>query len=798
MKKKKLLVLLFAVSLVSAFLMLDSMARTFPELMNATSTDDSNDSVGWLLREDGSQKIHRSIISRSYSDFLTLMKEKSSKERQSAEVKDVAQKEKLTTVITTMGVTNRPGPTIIPQGITETDAFLDSEAANNIKIIKHYQMYDDVIDKILPVGTYLTSGATHDILVKDEQKINNFKLKEWFLTDSDDIDETFEILKENSNVFMEGWDEEYHLIIPEGTSQDINCLHILYEYEPIDTSINIYKLLLEDERLVDFIEEKYDNTFTGLYNATVDGYTCKNIRGYRDEVELPEGLLSHIDSSELSDFNAKDIDSYLPVDVDFKSIGISNKVAFDAEYPYVYMVYEKETISNFKLYSNELSHVYRLSQTTDIPVTVYYYIPSAIDGGAYAPHCNGHDDGGEKKTYCSVANNLKYLFDSRVTLSITDNFNYNETDNITDYRILNKENLTKTYSLDWSGNTGGSLKLYPDAEFILYRSKESDPLTLYPEKNNENLGILKKFGLEDVSYTPVVSRRVKESFSDSNFKSTLETHWETSEESDAEIGWYWRIATADDKYFEEKTGGYSVSYENGHSPEDINAKFNRQNNIITNYYRLRPNTIKSTGQMHAGKNVLYSKIAEYYPYYKMNFEYFDNKKQVVHDNAYITGDAKNELLMEGTYQVKGILRATFLKYLRQDAEFIVDLFLPCIDSSLKESIVNGIDITTNEIQSDEFIEKMMKHIGVNGKFVKMIRTMYKFNFTDNSSLIVTKNREVPVGVKELNYINRHTPIYDNLQKSLFSSETTLDRSNKVWLREMYDGVRLVHCRLIMK
>ena len=92
----------------------------------------------------------------------------------------------------------------------------------------------------------------------------------------------------------------------------------------------------------------------------------------------------------------------------------------------------------------------------------------------------------------------------------------------------------------------------------------------------------------------------------------------------------------------------------------------------------------------------------------------------------------------------------------------------------------------------------MKHIGVNGEFVKMIRTMYKFNFTDNSSLIVTKNREVPVGVKELNYINRHTPIYDNLQKSLFSSETTLDRSNKVWLREMYDGVRLVHCRLIMK
>ena len=113
-------------------------------------------------------------------------------------------------------------------------------------------------------------------------------------------------------------------------------------------------------------------------------------------------------------------------------------------------------------------------------------------------------------------------------------------------------------------------------------------------------------------------------------------------------------------------------------------------------------------------------------------------------------------------------------------------------------IVNGIDITTNEIQSDEFLEKMMKHIGVNGEFVKMIRTMYKFNFTDNSSLIVTKNREVPVGVKELNYINRHTPIYDNLQKSLFSSETTLDRSNKVWLREMYDGVRLVHCRLIMK
>ena len=707
--------------------------------------------------------------------------------------------------VTSMGIKNRDAATVVPANVKDGEEFKDSEYKDSFKIIKYYQLYDAVLGDVLETGTYATLNATHDILIKDEQKYNNFKLKEWFITDNDwDDVEDKDILtqnlyadnKKNFNILQEGTEEDIiHIPVEEAGTK--KALHILYRYEPINMQFVVHKIYLNGERIEKVEDSTLIKNIEGITNIRIPGYKCLSIREYREAIEFPDSLKQQIeDPTALNEFNAKDIDSYLPLeDVDVKVATIQDRINLDPDYPEIYIVYLKDTVDEFILYSNEISHVYKLSQLNSQPVTVYNYIQSALDGGASPPVCNGHILN-DRTYYCNNYQNGKRLIDAVITLSIEDKFDYaKESTNIAQYRVLHPELLKKTYTTSWKGGNGEVLKLYPDAELTLYRDSTIDPLTLYPEKNSsEVLQRVAQFRLGDPSYVPK-ERGLTHNYTDENLYSTLETHWETAEDSDNILTWEWKLHNKIGTHFfsEQSKGSYKVNYEIGHSPDDANVSFGKENNVVTKYYKSSDNTIESTGQespyilknkapfvrvLDAGKFV-------YYPYTEYDFEYIGDNDTVHKDKVFITEDMKNEVLTDTIALIMNARAATWHEYLGEESEVYISLHMPYADAAYQEAVGNKSNLDA----ADSYLDML----GISDKAVsKKIIKDYKY-FTDDSYTVKLTDGTSEYPIDTFDYFNN---LGCNIKKSLSVSANTFNRYGNPWLKLGFYGLNYKSINII--
>jgi len=690
-----------------------------------------------------------------------------------------------TVTVTSMGITNRDAATVVPSNVSDSEDFVGTDYYNNFKIIKYYQLYDPIIGDVMQVGIYATLNATHDILIKDEQRYNNFKLKEWFITDRDwsNVDDTdglstnlYKDNKKSFNIIQEGNGEDIiHIPVEEADTK--KALHILYTYEPINTQINVHKIYINKGQVERIEDSTLLKNLEGFSAITEPEYKCLAIRQYREPIELPTAIQEQIENpTALTEFNALDFDYYLPtIDTDVKVVSISDKFIIDPDYPEVYIVYTKDTTEQFTLYSNEISHVYQLSQLSSQPVTIYNYIQSALDGGATQPLCQGHIVN-DKEYYCKNYNNGKRLVDSVLTLSAQDTFDYDkDTTNIRDYRVLNQDKLSKTYTTTWKGGNGEAIKLYPDARFILCRDSKLDKLTLYPNKNTSKIvGLMRHFGITNISYNPV-ERNLPNTTTDDNLYSTMETHWTTGDNSDNLLAWEWKLKGkfGNESHRESSHGIYGVSYEIGHSPSDANKAFGKENNIITKYYKPAPNTVLGTEQRKVESadalKVLYNNVAVFYPYTEYTCEYIEDDGSIKSDKVFVTEDVANEILLNGILIDGGYKLSTWYNYINKNNKCILAFSLPYIDigGGIKDKF-NAMQYISEKLPNENILSNKSK--------------LYNYYTDENYDILLSDGENM----FDYRAFDKYTSLGGNFEKALTPNNNTVDRNGSTWLKYGFD------------
>lgn len=310
------------------------------------------------------------------------------------------------------------------------------------------------------------------------------------------------------------------------------------------------------------------------------------------------------------------------------SISTENTVTVDESTKTIYILYDKSDVATKQLilHENELSYTYSLKDLVKNGslASIYDSVKSATQAGASRPSCGGHSCGDEdcsSKHKCSSDD--KSLSDDTFIVSVKNDFNYDNTAFIKGF-VADESTLKVQGLATWEGGTGESYKAEPNADFLLYRDKKKDLVTLYPSKNDALLNDLNSLGISNISYKPSASRIEKESTS-KYFTDTFITDWVYAEDRDTGLTWNWLRSGSYGSHT--KDGNYDTETATGHSPQDANALYSKEGNIKENYFLGKANTAIDSPQVWYGlglenytQNKAHSVVSadlKFYPYFKM-------------------------------------------------------------------------------------------------------------------------------------------------------------------------------------
>lgn len=310
------------------------------------------------------------------------------------------------------------------------------------------------------------------------------------------------------------------------------------------------------------------------------------------------------------------------------SISTENTVTVDESTKTIYILYDKSDVATKQLilHENELSYTYSLKDLVKNGslASIYDSVKSATQAGASRPSCGGHSCGDEDCSGGHTCNSDdKSLSDNSFIVSVKNDFDYSSTAFIKDF--MADESTLRTQGIaTWEGGTGESYKAEPNADFLLYRDKEKDLVTLYPSKNDALLNDLNSLGISNISYKPSASRIEKESTS-KYFTDNFITDWVYAEDRNTDLTWNWVRSGSYGSHT--KNGNYDTETATGHSPQDANNLYSQKGNVKENYYLGKANTAIDSPQVWYGlglenytQNKAHSVVSadlKFYPYFKM-------------------------------------------------------------------------------------------------------------------------------------------------------------------------------------
>lgn len=321
--------------------------------------------------------------------------------------------------------------------------------------------------------------------------------------------------------------------------------------------------------------------------------------------------------------------------------GTEETITIDEETKTVYILYDKKDTDTgakqLTLHENELSYTYSLKDLTSDGslASIYDTVKSATQAGASRPSCGGHSCG---KDNCSgnhkCNTDSKTLSDNLYIVSVRNAFDYGTTGFIKDF-VANESTLKVQGVATWEGGTGASYKIEPNADFLLYRNKGKDLVTLYPSKNERLLGDLNGFGITNVGYTPAGTRVEKESIS-KYFTDTFRTDFIYAEDRDTSLIWNWVRSGSYGSHAD--YGTYNTETALGHSPAEANSLYSKESNVKENYFLGKANSAIDSPQAWYGlgmenftenkANSIASADLKFYPYFKMLYRSKGNNETV--------------------------------------------------------------------------------------------------------------------------------------------------------------------------
>lgn len=230
------------------------------------------------------------------------------------------------------------------------------------------------------------------------------------------------------------------------------------------------------------------------------------------------------------------------------------------------------------LYQNELSYGYDLRDLTQNGVLAglkdYFRSPKPLTTSAY---CSGHWCSNHDTDHYRSA--TKRINDRRYSLSVS------------------SSNTAPNFILDWAEKDGSwylsksnskissfyTSQLFPNADFILYRDRNQDLVTLYPGKNASTKGELSRMGITAESYTPATHRIG--STGSGKFYATYQTNFAHDSDYDNELSWTWR-----DSRGCTASGTWNSTEVEGKKVSDLNATYSNSNNTEFRYELGQANT----------------------------------------------------------------------------------------------------------------------------------------------------------------------------------------------------------------
>ena len=230
------------------------------------------------------------------------------------------------------------------------------------------------------------------------------------------------------------------------------------------------------------------------------------------------------------------------------------------------------------LYQNELSYGYDLRDLTQNGVLAglkdYFRSPKPLTTSAY---CSGHWCSNHDTDHYRSA--TKRINDRRYSLSVS------------------SSNTAPNFILDWAEKDGSwylsksngrtssfyTSQLFPNADFILYRDRNQDLVTLYPGKNSSTKGELSRMGITAESYTPATHRIG--STGSGKFYATYQTNFAHDSDYDNELSWTWR-----DSRGCTASGTWNSTEVEGKKVSDLNATYSNSNNTEFRYELGQANT----------------------------------------------------------------------------------------------------------------------------------------------------------------------------------------------------------------
>jgi len=228
-------------------------------------------------------------------------------------------------------------------------------------------------------------------------------------------------------------------------------------------------------------------------------------------------------------------------DVKIKGTGACS-IEIEKPVKVLHILYQKENKNdipenvanqNMILYQNEISRPYDLSILTDDKklFSLYEVFPdkSGLEKTCHSSHdldddCRGNSEDGY---WCDAHHTrpaYSHQVDGAYNLSVSDTYDYNSQTSF--IRDLVTSGTSVSGSLSLSG--GETEHFSPNSNYIFYRNWQKDKVTLYPEKNsNEIKNRLKDFSISSEAYKPAGTRAAKTSSSNtgSTFKDNFATHF---------------------------------------------------------------------------------------------------------------------------------------------------------------------------------------------------------------------------------------------------------------------------------
>ena len=340
--------------------------------------------------------------------------------------------------------------------------------------------------------------------------------------------------------------------------------------------------------------------------------------------------------------------------------GAETEISIDEETNTIYILYVRDAGKQIILYSNELTYTYDLRDLLESrELFKIYDMAEKSPGKEYS--CDGHSC---RKSDCSsnhkCSNGKHILTKSDFSLSVANDFDYNSnTTFIKDYAATDKGNATfaKKWFASISSNKVPSEadRVKPNGDFVLYRQKDKDLVTLYPDKNENLKAELEGLGITATAYTPSGTRIEKETAADKYFINHFETYFKYVTH-DTSLAWKWPRT----KCGSGNKGTWLASAVT--TPEQANEYYSaNQENVKTFYFLGEENKGLDTGVADARDSAFSSRFKynqaysntsadlNFYPYVKMFYREKDANDKL--QDVFITSENLSTMKVFNAIQV---------------------------------------------------------------------------------------------------------------------------------------------------